>query len=64
MNAQPMVICPYCHAEVLPGEYIRHDLQVHGGLASMRDTHALLCAPYAECICRLTEYEAIAAGVR
>jgi hypothetical protein len=63
----PMVVCPYCRAEVVPGTFIAHDVQVHDGLASMRDVHATICeSPYArnrECVCRLADYEAVAGGV-
>jgi hypothetical protein len=60
-------VCGYCHAVVRRDEYVRHDIETADGLARTRDDHALLCRLASErageprCICRIDEYEAVAA---
>lgn len=60
-------VCGYDHNIVKRSEYTRHHLTNHGGLESERSTHATVCKLASEhegrekCICRIVEYETLAA---
>lgn len=58
-------VCGYCRAQVCRGGMVQHDIRSHGGLRRVREDHALVCLnpnrQTADCLCRVQEYEAVAA---
>lgn len=63
-------VCGYDHNIVRRDEYTRHHLTHHNGLAAEVSTHVTVCAIASEhagqqkCICRLEEYQQLAAAMK
>lgn len=66
-NRPAVEVCGYCRATVPQSAYVRHDIEAHGGLERTREDHRLVCEHPARstrgCMCRVDEYEGIAASI-